>query len=224
MLKRKKTSFRPRSYYFRVMIVISLVVIVFVFFQNKDGFVDRLPITKVPQEAKDGQYDKNLEKLWLDNGQYFALASEHCLYYRQANEEFPIKSLQSKLRKVQIFKLKDPVNKDWLFVSDLTGVFLGWIKKDQVSFKDDFEVVKFWTAGNFEINNNNKTLDFKVKHKGYIELKWQDRSGGIYTEGKQKGQLLENGYLIWAKIWNPYTANYFFYMDRENQFFEEEEL
>ena len=224
MANKTKKKFKEKKIFKTQYLLFFFFVFLFgLLFFYKDLVVSNLPLMQVPHEAHQRHFVKNSEALWLDNGQYFALASEHCVYYKQANKKFPIKSLQKRLRRVQLTKLENEQHM-WFFVCDLEGNPLGWIKKEQVSFKNDFEVVKFWTAGNFEIKNGRKIFSFKVKHKGYIELNWQDKSGGIYTKGKQKGQLYENGYLLWAKIWKPYVAHYFFYMDNQSQIFSEEAL
>lgn len=111
----------------------------------------------------------------------------------------------------------DNVDYTWVFLADENGdAYLGWVVKDQLIFKSEFE--NFYTDQfyDFSYTKGEFSGTVKMRSNGRFTLTWKSEGGGLFLEGEDKGRLYIKDNLIWMKKYKQDYIYEFFKLDDTN--------
>ena len=105
----------------------------------------------------------------------------------------------------------------WVFLADENeGSYLGWVFKDQLIYKSEFEKLYTDQFYDFSYTKGEFFGTVKMSGKGRFKLAWKSEGGGLFLEGEDKGILYMKDKLIWLKKYKQDYIYEFFKLDDTN--------
>lgn len=164
-----------------------------------------------------------------EHGSFVLISQPEVVFYRQPDigEFSGTLKISDRVRVLYIQPYQSKESKlnessRWIFVgSEGGGKLYGWIKEDQVAYKNQFEPISDWVfESDFDFNKNNFKAHMTVYDNGRFQMNWKAQSNKIFLKGSPQGKMYQYDDLFWAKMAHPTIWVHFFYESLDSLYVE----
>lgn len=137
------------------------------------------------------------------NGYFVVVVEGGATVYSGPDQQTTVATIlpgSTRIRTLHIAQDFKDGSKQWVFAgNEETGHPLGWIKRNELVFKNDFKKVTDWTLNYFGFCKGEYCGQMLVSKDGFYKNDWYAKGQGLYLRGLHQGKLFEHDGIIWAK-------------------------